>query len=155
MLLLVNLNFYNEPGTCGILAINIEYGFSVEPCFSKQFVTDNAHILNRTSQLLGEKRIEQEQKPFRALLFGKGFFESEVQSKRSKLRVFNGAGRASFTHGHNTSFKGDKVNGNRILYKKSDSYAVCNSLDIEKFCTANKNRQVNKVKMKGTLSPLD
>jgi hypothetical protein len=133
--LLVNLNFHNEPGTCGIFAIDIKHGIAVKLCFAKLLAIHNANILNRTSQLFGEKRIEQEQKPFRALLVSKSFLESEVQSKRSELRMldrFNRAGFASFTHGHNTSFKGDKVNGPRILYKKSGSYAVCNSLNIEK-----------------------
>jgi hypothetical protein len=143
MLLLLNLNFHYEPGASGIFAIYIEYGVAVKPCFAKLLAIHNADILNGVSQLLSKKCVEQEHKRFRALLVSKGFFESEVQSKRSELRMFNVAGFASFTHGHNTSFKGDKVNGPRILYKKIGSYAVCNSLNIEKFDVATKTMKKN------------
>jgi hypothetical protein len=99
-----------------------------------------AHILqiskilaNSDSDNFAKKRVEQKQKPFRAMLFGKGFFESEIQSGRSELWMFNGASRASFTHGHNTSFKGDKVNEPRILYKKSAIMPYVTCSNIEKF----------------------
>jgi hypothetical protein len=46
-----------------------------------------------------EKGVEEEQKEFLALLAGECFFEGEVQSKRSELRLF-GAGSASRYFGH-------------------------------------------------------
>jgi hypothetical protein len=43
------------------------------------------HIYDRLFENSIEKSIEKEQKEFRALLISKGFFESEIQSKRGKL----------------------------------------------------------------------
>jgi hypothetical protein len=90
MLLPFNLNFHREPCTCGIFAINIKYGISIEPRFSKQFVVNVNNLFDRAFQLFGKKSIEKEQKEFRALLVSKCFLERRIQSKRSKLRQFFG-----------------------------------------------------------------
>ena len=86
MFLLIDLNLHNEPCTCGIFAINIEYGVPVEPCSPKLLVVYNTYFLDRAFQLFGEESVEKKQKQFCALLVSKGLFEGEIQSERSKLR---------------------------------------------------------------------
>ena len=82
--------FHNKPCACGIPAINIKHGIPIEPRFPKQFVVNIYYLFDRTFQLLGKKSIEQEQKQFRASLVSKCFFESGIQSERSKPRQFFG-----------------------------------------------------------------
>jgi hypothetical protein len=86
MLLLVNLNFHNEPCTGGILAIDIKHRFTVELSFAKLLSAQYAHLFNGAFEPVGEECIEEEQKEFRASLVGESFFESEIQSERRKPR---------------------------------------------------------------------
>jgi hypothetical protein len=58
------------------------------------------HVYDSFFENSFKEGIEKEQKEFRALLVSKGFFESEVQSERSKLRVFK-AGFVSHCFRHN------------------------------------------------------
>jgi len=90
MFLPFNLDFHHKPCAFGIPAMNIKNGISIEPRFSKQFVVNVDYLFDRAFQLLGEECIEKEQKEFRALLVGKCFFESRIQSERSKPRQFLG-----------------------------------------------------------------
>jgi hypothetical protein len=119
MFLLINLDFHNEPCACGIFAIDIKHSFAIELGFSKLLSAQYAHLFNRAFKPFGEKRVQKEQKEFRASLIGECFLESEIQSKRRELRkIFNMTGRASFGNMHRTSFKGNAVGENKTVYNK-------------------------------------
>jgi hypothetical protein len=88
MLLLVNLDFHNEPCAGGILAIDIKHRFAVELGFAKLLSVQYAHLFNGAFKPVGKESVEEEQKEFRASLVGEGFFESKVQSKRGEPWFF-------------------------------------------------------------------
>jgi hypothetical protein len=127
MLLPVNLDFHHEPCTGGILAMHIKHGISVEPSFAKLLAAQNVDFFNGAFKPISEESIQKEQKEFCASLVGEGFFESEIQRERCKPRkIFNAAGRASLGNRHKTSFEGNMVRGNRIVYNKLRQCRRCN-----------------------------
>jgi hypothetical protein len=90
------------------------------------------HIHDRLFEDPFKKGIEHEYEQVFALLVCECFFEGEIKRERSEpgLRSGLGIGNKRF-YGHNTSFKRDKVNGNRILYKKSAIMPYVTCLNIE------------------------
>jgi hypothetical protein len=99
VLLILYLHFNNEPCPTGILALYVKHGTPVSPCFANLDGVYYFDILYWFFENSLEESVEEEQKEFRASLVGEGFFESEVQSKRSELRMFEtGIDSRGFRH---------------------------------------------------------
>jgi hypothetical protein len=91
VLLFLHLHFNDEPCPTGILALYVKHGTPVSPCFASLDGVYYFDILYGFFENSLEESVEEEQKEFLALLVGEGFFESEVQSERSELRMFETA----------------------------------------------------------------
>jgi len=113
MLLLLNLYLHNKPCTAGIFTIDIKYGTSFAYRFAEQFVPYYLHLFDGVFELFSEKSVQKEQKQILASLVSECFFESEVQSERSELWMFE-TGFAGYGH----AFRHNPPCGNKTGFNK-------------------------------------
>jgi len=114
MLLILNLYLHNKPSTAGILAVDVKEGSSFAHRSAEQFVPAYFHLFNGVFELFCEKGVQKKQKQVLASLVSECSFESEVQSERSELWMFE-TGFSGYAFRHNPPC------GKKIGYKKNRS----------------------------------